>query len=69
MTDQNTIEENISISTPEVIPILPLYNVLLFPKMVIPLEVTGANSIRLIDDAMIKDRIIGIIMAKKRACP
>lgn len=69
MTDQNMTEENISISTPEVIPILPLYNVLLFPKMVIPLEVTGLNSIRLIDDAMVKDRIIGIIMAKKEPTP
>lgn len=65
MTEQNVTEENKTISIPEVIPILPLHNVLLFPKMVLPLEVTGANSIHLVDDAMVKDRIIGIIMAKK----
>ena len=65
MTEQNVIEENKIISIPEVIPILPLHNVLLFPKMMLPLEVMGANSIQLVDDAMVKDRIIGLIMAKK----
>jgi ATP-dependent Lon protease len=65
MTEQNVIEENKTISIQEVIPILPLHNVLLFPKMMLPLEVTGTNSIQLVDDAMVKDRIMGLIMAKK----
>ncbi|MGV8057057.1 MAG: endopeptidase La [Smithellaceae bacterium] len=65
MTEQNIFEENKKISIPEVIPILPLHNVLLFPKMMIPLEVMGASSIQLIDDSMVKDRLIGLIMTKK----
>ncbi|PKN70732.1 MAG: endopeptidase La [Deltaproteobacteria bacterium HGW-Deltaproteobacteria-10] len=65
MTEQNLFEENKKFTVPEVIPILPLHNVLLFPKMMIPLEVMGASSIQLVDDSMIKDRLIGLIMSKK----
>ena len=67
MTEKNIVEDTKTIIVPEVIPILPLYNVLLFPKMVLPLEVTGPRSIQLVDDAMIKDRILGLIMAKKES--
>ncbi len=65
MTEKNVAEDTKTIIVPEVIPILPLYNVLLFPKMMLPLEVIGPRSIQLVDDAMIKDRIVGLIMAKK----
>jgi ATP-dependent Lon protease len=65
MTEQNISPENKNFPIPEVIPILPLHNVLVFPKMMIPLEVMGANSISLVDEAMVKDRLIGLIMAKK----
>ena len=65
MTEKNFIEDTKTITVPEVIPILPLYNVLLFPKMMLPLEVTGSRSIQLVDEAMVKDRIIGLVMAKK----
>ena len=57
MTEQNIFEENKKFSIPEVIPLLPLHNVLLFPKMMIPLEVMGENSIQLIDESMVKDNI------------
>jgi ATP-dependent Lon protease len=65
MTEQKFFEENKNFSIPEVIPLLPLHNVLVFPKMMIPLEVTGSNSIQLVDEAMTKDRLIGLVMAKK----
>jgi ATP-dependent Lon protease len=65
MTEQKIFEENKNFSIPEVIPILPLHNVLVFPKMMIPLEVLGGNSISLVDEAMTKDRLVGLIMAKK----
>ena len=67
MTEQNVFEENKNFPIPEVIPILPLHNVLLFPKMMIPLEVMGANSVQLVDDSMVKDRLIGLILSKKEA--
>ena len=53
MTEQNLSEENKNFPIPEVIPILPLHNVLVFPKMMIPLEVMGANSIQLVDEALV----------------
>jgi len=65
MTEKNVAEDTKTIIVPEVIPILPLYNVLLFPKMMLPLEVIGPRSIQLVDDAMIKDRIVGYYGQKR----
>ena len=47
--------------SPEVLPILPLFDATLFPKMVLPLVVMQKDSIQMIDDAMTKERIIGLI--------
>ena len=64
MTEQNVTENKNNFNIPEVIPILPLHNVLVFPKTMIPLEVSG-NASMLVDEAMTKDRLIGLIMSKK----
>lgn len=48
---------------PEELPILPLYNVVLFPKMVLPLIVMQQEAIQLIDDAMSKDRLVGALVS------
>ena len=64
MTEQNVSENKNTHNIPEIIPILPLHNVIVFPKTVIPLEVTGSAS-TLVDEAMTKDRLIGLIMSKK----
>lgn len=50
---------------PEVLSVLPLFDVILFPKMVLPLIVMQEESIQLIDEAMSKDRIIGTVGSKK----
>ena len=58
----------IEISTdkmPEILPILPLYDTALFPKMVLPLVVMQKKSIQLVDEAMSQNRIIGLVVAKK----
>jgi len=44
---------------PEILPILPLFDVVMFPKMVLPLIVLQKESIQLIDEAMSGNRIIG----------
>ena len=64
MTEQKVFEDNNKFSIPEVIPILPLHNVLVFPKTMIPLEVSGSAA-QLIDEAMMKDRLVGLIMARQ----
>jgi ATP-dependent Lon protease len=51
---------------PEMLPILPLYDAALFPKMVLPLVVLQTESIQLIDEAMAKDRIIGLLVSSKQ---
>jgi len=50
---------------PETLSILPLFDTVLFPKMVLPFVVMQTNSIQLIDDAMSKDRIIGFVASKQ----
>ncbi|MFH2219523.1 MAG: endopeptidase La [Pseudomonadota bacterium] len=50
---------------PETLSILPLFDAVLFPKMVLPLVVVQEQSIQLVDEAMSKNRIIGLVVAKK----
>ena len=64
MTEQDVPENKNTYNIPEVIPILPLHNVIVFPKTMIPLEVTGGASM-LVDEAMTGDRLVGLIMSKR----
>ena len=65
MTEQK-ISEDFSVSSlPEILPILPLFDNVVFPKMVFPMEVLGDKSIQLIDEAMAKDRFMGLAVSKK----
>ncbi len=50
---------------PEMLPVLPLFDAVLFPKMVLPLVVMQEDSIKLVDEAMTKNRIIGLLVSKK----
>lgn len=52
---------------PENLPVLPLFDAVLFPKMVLPLVVIEDDSVKLVDEAMSKDRIIGLLVSKKRS--
>ena len=49
---------------PENLPILPLFDTVLFPKMVLPLVVMQEESVQLIDEAMSNNRIIGLLVSK-----
>jgi ATP-dependent Lon protease len=63
ITDED--EENLGKTIiPEVIPILPLRNTVLFPGVVIPITVAREKSIKLIKEYYQKDRIIGVIAQK-----
>ena len=52
---------------PEMLPVLPLFDTVLFPKMVLPLVVMQEDSIKLVDEAMTKNRMIGLLVSKKVA--
>jgi len=51
---------------PQALPILPLFEATLFPKMVSPIIVFQKESVQLVDEAMAKDRIVGLLVSKKK---
>ena len=64
MDDQKPNVEFDLKNLPETLPILPLFDTVLFPKMVLPLVVMQKESVQLIDEAMSKDRIIGLLVSR-----
>jgi len=50
--------------TPDVLPILPLRNTVLFPGVVIPITVGRDKSVKLIKEVYKKDRMIGVVSQK-----
>lgn len=67
MTDKQALDtENQVEKMPEKLSILPLFDATLFPKMVLPLVVMQGESIQLIDEAMSKNRIIGLLVSKDK---
>lgn len=50
---------------PETLPILGLSDIVIFPKMVAPLLVESAPSIRLIDDVVQGERLIGLVLQRE----
>jgi len=51
-------------SIPEIIPILPLKNTVLFPGVVIPITASRDKSIQLIKDANSNDKLLGVVAQK-----
>jgi ATP-dependent Lon protease len=67
MTDNQASDTvNQTANVPEPLSILPLFDATLFPKMVLPLVVMQGESIQLIDEAMSKNRIIGLLVSKEK---
>src|SRR6266511_4391954 len=68
-SDQDTGEAPISRPPPKALPsampILGLSDIVIFPGMVAPLLVDTAQSIRLIDDVVEGDRLLGLVLQKK----
>ena len=58
-------DENInSFKIPKELPLLPLKNTVLFPGVVIPITVGRDKSIKLIQEAYRKDKIIAVVSQK-----
>ncbi len=58
-------EESIKLTDiPSELPILPLRNTVAYPFTVLPLAIGIARSVRLIEDALEKDRLIGLVAMK-----
>ena len=67
MTEEQVPKDLSADKLPEVLPILPLFDTALFPKMVLPLVVMQSESIQLIDEAMSGNRIIGLLVSKEKS--
>ena len=58
-----------TVHIPDVLPIISLVNVVVFPKMIFPLEVFEEHSVALVDEAMAKDRLMGLVLSEKDPSP
>ncbi len=52
------------VSVPEELPILPLRGVVIFPAAIVPLLISRASSLRLIEEALTGERLIGLVSQK-----
>ncbi|THB79023.1 MAG: endopeptidase La [Desulfobacteraceae bacterium] len=52
-------------SIPETLPILPIVDTNLFPKMVLPLVLIQREAIELIDEAMAGNRMLGLLLSRR----
>ena len=62
--DEEALENE---ALPEIVPILPLRNTVLFPGVVIPITAGRDKSIQLIKDANSTDKIIGVVAQKNQS--
>ena len=61
-------EDNINpseLDVPDVLPVLPIHGFVFFPGMGFPLQISSSNSKQLIDEAVVKDRLVAIASHKK----
>jgi ATP-dependent Lon protease len=54
------------VELPEELPILPIREAVLYPRMLLPLMVTQERLIKLIDAALLSNKMIGIVAIKKK---
>src|SRR5512139_696915 len=49
---------------PDELPILPLRGLVVYPQTAVPLTIGQPRSVRLVDDAMAADKLIGLVTSK-----
>lgn len=54
-----------SLQIPNEIPILPLREMVIFPKMIVPMTVGEEKLIKLVDEVVVADRIIGLVAVRE----
>src|ERR1700690_922396 len=52
-------------SLPEILPILGLSDIVIFPGTLVPLLVETGSSLRLIDNIVTGDRLLGVVLQRK----
>ena len=59
-------DEAKGMETPEELPILPIHESVLYPKMILPFMVSQERLIKLIDAALVANKMIGIVALKNK---
>jgi ATP-dependent Lon protease len=59
--DQHVAESDEQLKIPEVLPVLPLRDIVIFPFMIVPLFVQREKSIRAVDQALAENRMIMLV--------
>ena len=55
----------LSLPVPRVLPILPLHGFVFYPGMGFPLQIGSESSKKLVDEALLGDRMVGLVPARK----
>jgi len=64
-TEKANKEGEEKVHVPQELPILPLRGTVLYPELILPIMVGRKRSVKLIDEAMERDRIIGVVAQKR----
>jgi len=62
--DRERSGEIIELSIPQVLPLLPLRNTVIFPQQILPLSIGRDKSVRLIEEAMRSNKLIFVVAQK-----
>ena len=63
-TSPQVVSPEASEASPDIVPILPLRGVVVFPQTAVPLTIGQPRSVKLVDDAVAGTRFIGLVAAK-----
>src|ERR1700759_1214164 len=64
MTDANETAKEEAIKIPDVLPVLPLKDLVIFPFIIVPLSVSREKSITAVDQALAENRVIMLTAQK-----
>jgi ATP-dependent Lon protease len=62
--NENESEQDKNLVVPDILPVLPLRNTVLFPGVVLPITVGRDKSIKAVNDAYKTDKLIGVVAQK-----
>ena len=62
--EEQPVSEQTPVNLPSELPILPLRGLVVYPQTAVPLTIGQPRSIRLVDDIVLEDRLIGLIASK-----
>ena len=60
-TRDNSVQNEEPGRVPEEVPIMPLKDMVVFPKMMLPMMVADERLVRLVDEAVVRDRFMGLV--------